>query len=127
MNEEIYYRWKDRNRTQTPGGGESMTDGSFGNDTDVNKIIARFARTGELPGQLPQDGQFQDVTPFQEDLDTLINKTNHARKELEGIQKQAQAAQALQAKKDAEDLAAYRALQAQTDLQSPGTESQSET
>lgn len=111
----IYFRWTNRNRIKQYGGGESMTDTSFGNDTDVNKIIERFARTGIMPESAPaQQPEYKDVTGFQQDLDVLLNKTNHARKELEGIQKQAQAAKAQKAQKDAEDLSAYRAAEAQT-------------
>lgn len=48
-----------------------MTDTSHGNDTDVNKIIARFERTGILP-QPTQQPAYADCTPFNRDLTELI-------------------------------------------------------
>lgn len=67
---------KPYSRTRTPisfEGVQSVTDASYGNDTDVNKIIARCRRTGEaLPDNGP--GQYMDCTDLQEDLTVLIDK-----------------------------------------------------
>lgn len=113
-----YNRWSERQRTPQPVWGESRVDDSFGNDTDVNKIVERFARTGYLPEGSPSvQPVYQDVTNVQEDLTVLLAKTNDARKELENIQKQAQAAKAQQAAKDAEDLARYREQEKQSLVQ----------
>ena len=74
-------------------GQQLKTDQSQGNDTDVNKIVARFARTGELP---PARGepQYADVTGLQGDLTELLAKGESARKELQQLEneKAAQAA-----------------------------------
>ncbi len=56
-----------RDRELTPGGGESTTDQSAAAETDVNAIVARFKRTGELPPAQKQ-GIYTDVTHLQGDL-----------------------------------------------------------
>lgn len=67
--------------------GESMTDRSHGNETDVNRIVARFTRTGELPpGKGP--GQFADVTNLQGDLDSMIIKGRETAAELDNLSKE---------------------------------------
>lgn len=63
-------------------GVESVTDTSFGNDTDVNNIVARFSRTGELP-QNTSTGQYCDVTNLQEDLTVLLQRSKDALAELD--------------------------------------------
>ena len=65
---------------------DSWTDRSFGNDTDVNKIVARFARTGTLPeGQ--GNGQYADVTRLQRDTAQMILESRAALEELKEWQK----------------------------------------
>lgn len=117
-----YVQWFERQRVAAPNFGESMTDDSFGNDTDINKIVERFARTGYLPEAPSVKPIYDDVTNVQEDLTALLAKTSDARKELENIQKQAQAAKIEQAKKDAEDLERYRAKEAAQASVQPGAE-----
>ena len=72
-------RWYDRLRLQTLFEGESMTVQSEKDLTDINNIVARFDRTGELPPG--REGVFGDVThlnkPFQEiidDADRIIDE-----------------------------------------------------
>lgn len=59
-------------------GVESVTDTSFGNDTDVNKIIARCKRTGEPLPQGEVQPQYSDCTNLQKDLTVLIDEAKRA-------------------------------------------------
>ena len=61
---------------------DSVTDTSFGNDTDVNNIVERFARTGSLP-QPVVPANYADVTGLQGDFTELIEKGKEAMAELE--------------------------------------------
>ena len=72
-------------RVVTTVEGESMTDDSHGNDTDVNNIIRRFDRTGQLPTGRGE-GQFADVAGLNEDLTVLISRSREALDELEAAQ-----------------------------------------
>lgn len=45
----------------------SNTQNSFGNDTDINTIMARFDRTGIFP-QPEQPAQYADVTAYAGDI-----------------------------------------------------------
>lgn len=66
-----------RLRVQTPGGGESDVDQSFVTVTDVNDIVKRYARTGELP-PATRTARFGDVTGLQGDLtDRLLWAKQH--------------------------------------------------
>ena len=80
------------NRTRTPldfSHEPSVTDTSFGNETDVNNIVARFARTGEIPKPPGSDQcQYADVTGLQKDLTTLIAESNAALDQLKKEQQQ---------------------------------------
>lgn len=55
--------------------GPDNTHQSFKGECDVNQIVARYQRTGELPpnprGLTPQ---YVDVTPFQHDYTELHNR-----------------------------------------------------
>lgn len=51
----------ERERSQVDCGGESRTQQSHKDSVDVNKIIARFDRTGQLP-PARSDGQYGDVS-----------------------------------------------------------------
>lgn len=82
-------------------GVDSVTDDSFGNDTDVNKIIARCRRTGEeLPDNGP--GQFTDCTNLQKDLSVLINEAKQTLDEYAKQQAEQAAEVARKAASDAE-------------------------
>nr|QJB18929.1 MAG: internal scaffolding protein [Microvirus sp.] len=50
----------------------SQADTSAGNDTDINNIMARFDRTGQLPPGYAEP-RYEDCTPFNRDLTELIN------------------------------------------------------
>lgn len=110
--EKVYYRWSDRNRTITPVAEESCTDTSFGNDTDINNIVARFKRTGKLPEGPQTRPIYADVTALQGDLAEMITRSAELRAELEEAQHQHQEQKAQQAVEDAEELARYRAQEA---------------
>lgn len=66
-----------RRRTQTEVDPVSMTQESHRDQTDVNAIVARFDRTGQLPPATRQP-QYGDVTDLQVDLTEAINRSRHA-------------------------------------------------
>lgn len=113
-------RSTDKFIVQTPFEGESRTVQDHKNVVDINTIVKKFDRTGQLPtGRM--DGQYGDVTQLQSDLTTLIahsrNIRDEAREKL--LQRQLTARQKAleQAKKDAEELAAFRAAEAKRKAQ----------
>lgn len=67
-------------------GQKLKVDQSQGNDTDVNRIVARFARTGQLP-QNDKTPFYGDVTSLQEDLTTTLEKGEIAAEEIAANQK----------------------------------------
>lgn len=107
-------RWYNRQRTVTPSGTDSRTDTSFGNDTDINKIVERFARTGALPGS-PLEGQgvYDDVTPLQCDLTELIANQKSAMQKMAELEQQQREAIEAQQLQDQKDLAEFRAMTAE--------------
>jgi len=85
----------ERHRTITVVEGESKTDTSFGNETNINKIIARFSRTGILPADQGGQPQYADVTHLQKDLTEIIEdgraaeqRVLNANRELEHAKKE---------------------------------------
>lgn len=98
----------ERQRLITVVEGESATDQSFGNDTDVNRIVARFARTGILPDANSAQAQYCDVTNLQADLTELIEKGREAMDELNRVKAENAAKMAEKAKEDAKLAAEYR-------------------
>lgn len=84
-------------RVRTPldfSGEPSVTDTSFGNDTDVNNIVAKFHRTGVMPTPPGSDNcEYADVTGLQKDLTTLIAESNAAIDKLKQEQKKNNEAQ----------------------------------
>lgn len=69
----LYYQ---RVRTPSIIKGESRTHQSHKDETDVNTIVARYQRTGELPPN-PRglEPTFEDVTGLQQDLTEAYNKS----------------------------------------------------
>lgn len=102
----------DRERQVTLVPGESVTDTQFGNDTDINRIIARFKRDG-VTIQPPEAQPYGDVSGLQEDLDVILQRGRDAADELEKLQEQARSAQEAQNRADQEELAKLRAQAAQ--------------
>lgn len=105
-------RWWQRNRVTSKVGTESVTDTSFGNDTDINKIVERFARTGRMPDGPTQQPYYGDVTHMQDDLSVLLQKTETGRKALEELQAQQAADQEARLAADAAELEQLRAEKA---------------
>ncbi|AXL14433.1 internal scaffolding protein [Microviridae sp.] len=70
----------ERHRLITEFEGETKTDHSFGNETNVNKIIERFSRTGIMPADQGRQAQYADVTHLQKDLTELIQDGRDAAK-----------------------------------------------
>lgn len=68
-------KWYDRTQTPTVIKGPSRTSQADKGASDVNLIVARFQRTGELPPN-PRglEGRYEDVTGLQEDLTDAYNK-----------------------------------------------------
>lgn len=64
----------ERLRVQSVPQGETRTLDSFVDQTDINKIIKRFDRTGYLP-ENTRVPQFGDVTGLQGDLTERINES----------------------------------------------------
>lgn len=69
---------RSRTRLITLNTQPSVTDTSAGNDTDINHIMARFERTGQLP-PLQAEPHYIDCTEFSGDLTELINKAQTIR------------------------------------------------
>lgn len=81
MKPTIRKPWE-RHRSVTKIEGDSVTDTSFGNDTDINHIVARCTRSGIWP-PIPDDLVYEDVTNLQKPLDQLITDSKQAIANLE--------------------------------------------
>lgn len=57
---------KGRKRVFTVNNSASMTDQSMAKDTDVNVIISRYAKTGQLVHLAKQEGVYADVSDVQD-------------------------------------------------------------
>lgn len=99
----------ERVRQQITFPGESKTDRSFGNDTDVNNIVARFARTGDIPQPLGNE-QYCDVTGLQGDLTEMIE---NSRKAISELQEQEREFNQKEQKQNEENATKLKALEAQ--------------
>lgn len=66
--------WHERHRRFTVIDGDSKTMQSHAESADVNYIVNRYQRTGELP-QNPRglEGRYEDVTGLQKDLTEAYN------------------------------------------------------
>ena len=101
---------------------DSKTVKDAGNDTDVNNIVARFARTGELP-PATREPQYGDVTAMQGDLTEIIAKGQAAQKALDDLQLAKTVENAKIAEENAKKLKEYEELRAkQQQNQQPTTE-----
>jgi len=85
-------------------------DDSFGNDTDVNRIIERFKRDGDIDALNvnKENAQYGDVTALQGDLTDIIAKGEAAKIAHEKHQQEQINQNKLQAEQNAKDLAEYR-------------------
>jgi len=84
--------------------GETRVDTSFGNDTDVNRIIAKCTRTGEPLPNNGNTGEYCDVTGLQKDLTELVNESREALQKAEEMQKQYAAEKAAKEAEETEAL-----------------------
>lgn len=101
-------------------GQEDRTDRSFGNDTDINKIVARFTRH---PEEMPEaGGQYADVTSLQDDLSTLINKSREAMQEYRAAEAALEAKQAEMIAANAEKAAELERMLQERAAAEPPTE-----
>lgn len=64
--------------------GESKVQATKGNDTDVNRIMERFTRTGVLP-QPTKEAQYADVSEYG-DLQTILTRGKEAEQRLGELQ-----------------------------------------
>ena len=87
----IRKQWE-RHRTQTPGGGESVTDQSHAAQVDINNIVKLYHRTGQLPEVNKEHAQFADVSDLQGDLTENLIKSQETIDEFNREQREAQAA-----------------------------------
>jgi len=92
---------------------DSQTVKDAGNETDVNQIVARFSRTGELPRGNAQEAQYADVTEFQADLTEIIEKGKLAQQRMAELQEKEKSALTEKAKEDARKLAEYEKILAE--------------
>ena len=104
----------DRVRSPANISSDSVTVKDAGNDTDINHIVARFKRTGEMPVGHGTPPQYGDVTALQGDLTEIIQKGREAEKELEQLQIQQDADQAEKLKTQEQRLKELEALHAQS-------------
>lgn len=68
-------RWNERVRTISVVSGESKTQQSHKATVDVNNIIARFDRTGQLPPHM-HEPQYGDVTMMNGNLQEVLDRAN---------------------------------------------------
>lgn len=80
-NGEVQYGWKtphnhntlaEANATALHCRDQSLTQQHFRDEQDINNIVGRFLKTGQLP-DIPVPGQYADLTT-QEDYHTLCTK-----------------------------------------------------
>lgn len=88
--------------------GESMTQQSHAASCDINAIIRKFDRTGELPvGRV--SGTFGDVTGLQGDLTEQINASRAVQSKVRGVIDERRKAEEAEAQADREAGRAARA------------------
>lgn len=72
---EFVNRYGKHKRVAIKPSGQSRTHQSFKADADVNNILSRYRKTGQLPELIqanPQYGDFSDVPSYQESLNRVI-------------------------------------------------------
>lgn len=55
--------------------GDSKTHQSFREETDINVIVDRFQRTGQLPAVRQKEAQYMDVSELNKPLSDVINQS----------------------------------------------------
>lgn len=84
---------RERYRTPFSNFGPSMTDQTKALETDINYIVARYARSGEFPPLLQQP-VFADVTQLQGELSERLAYAERIIGEAKALQEAAKAAAA---------------------------------
>lgn len=76
-NQDNSQRWKKRpdgsTAVETVTSGETLTQQQYKDDTDVNVIMARFMKTGQIPLHVPPmlEGDFSQLPNYQDALETI--------------------------------------------------------
>lgn len=68
-------KYQDRLRMPTEVKGESKTHQSFKKDADINNVLRKYQKTGQLPNMIktnPKYGDFASVGDYQEALNTVL-------------------------------------------------------
>lgn len=117
---DILKPWQRKRVIVNLEGQKLQVDTSMGNDTDVNNIVARFARTGQLPAN-PNPPQYADVSGLQGDLTEMLQRGKDAAAELERAQATQAELHQQRLKDDAEKLAKYEAAAAAAAAANPPT------
>lgn len=113
--------WSRERVTVNLAGQVGVTDRSWGNDTDVNKIVARFTRhPEEMPD--PDAQTYADVTNLQTDLSELINRSREALNEYREAERQLEEKQNAVAQENAEKAAQLEQMLAQQQQSQTPTE-----
>lgn len=84
---------RERHRTPFSNFGPSMTDQTKALESDINYIVARYARSGEFP-PLVQQPVFADVTQLQGELSERLAYAERIIGEAKALQEAAKAAAA---------------------------------
>ena len=128
MTTRIVRKYYEPYRVITDCSGESMTDTSFGNDTNINRIIARFKRDPDaIPPQDPTNLHYEDVTGLQGDLTETIQRAKDAQKEINRLQQEAVKKAADEAQADRILLAELKAERAQAAAQAASSPTDKES
>lgn len=69
----VVRKWTDRTRLTEVFEGKDMTQQSHAESCDVNSIVTRFQRTGEMPRE--REGFYDDVTGLQVELTEAYNRS----------------------------------------------------
>jgi hypothetical protein len=117
-------RWNERQRTFAVCDGPSKTQQSHKETVDVNNIIARFDRTGQLP-PAKKEGRYGDVTMLNGNLQEVLDKANMTLEEADTWIEEYISARELQKAEDAEH--AEQAAAQQTDPHHSTDDSASES
>lgn len=107
----------ERTRVFTELSTEMLTQQSHGDSSDINAIVARFQRTGEMPpNPRGQEGQYVDCTPFSENITESYNRSIETLDEagrLLSEREREQAEKAAAEQKELDELRQYKAQHSQ--------------
>lgn len=109
---------------------EVLTQQSHADSTDINSIVARFQRTGDMPpNPRGQEAQYVDCTPYSEDLTESYNRAverldeaGRLLSERKREEREAAAAKQKEVEEELESLRAYKARSARAEGEARGSE-----